>query len=235
MTVHGEHADNVRFRQAFLIAAAFTALLWLIRLAESLLGLDLMRASIYPRNLQSVTGILFAPLLHGSVSHLFANTAPLLVLGTALIYGYPRASRIAIPLIWLLSGLGVWLFARASWHLGASGLTFGMMFFVFSIGALRWDRRAIALSMIVFLLYGGMVWGVFPSAPGISWEYHLFGALSGVLLAILLRRLDPPPPEKKYSWEGEDQEDWPPGNAPLDGNSGHKPASGADVRPIRRL
>jgi membrane associated rhomboid family serine protease len=199
------------------MAAAFTGLLWIVQLTELALGLELARFSLYPGRTETLYGILTAPLLHGSPAHLFANTAPLLVLGTAVLYGYPRAGRIALPAIWLLSGLGVWLFARPAWHLGASGLTFGLMFFVFTIGALRWDRRAIALSLVVFLLYGGMIWGVFPTAPGVSWEYHLFGAAAGVLLAVLLRRLDPPPEEKKYSWEDEDDgDDWPPGNTPGD-------------------
>jgi membrane associated rhomboid family serine protease len=83
-----------------------------------------------------------------------------------------------------------------------------MMFFVFTIGALRWDRRAIALSMVVFFLYGGMIWGIFPSEPGVSFESHFFGAALGVLLAFVLRRLDPPPPEKKYEWEGKDDGAW---------------------------
>ena len=97
----------------------------------------------------------------------------------------------------------MWLFGRESYHIGASGLTFGMMFFVFAIGVVRWDRRAIALSLIVFFLYGGMVWGVFPGDPEISYESHLFGALLGVALAVLLRKLDPERAPKRYSWEDE--------------------------------
>ena len=123
------------------------------------------------------------------------------MLGTSILFGYPKAARYVIPLIWVISGLGVWLFARSSYHFGASGLTFGMMFFVFTSGALRWDPRAIALSCIVFFLYGGMVWGIFPTEPGISFEYHFFGAAVGVISAFFFRRLDPPPFQKKYSWE----------------------------------
>jgi membrane associated rhomboid family serine protease len=137
--------------------------------------------------------------------HLFANTAPLLILGTALLYGFPKSARIVIPVVYFGTGLGVWLFARQSFHIGASGLTFGFMFFVFIAGVLRWDRRTIALSMIVFFLYGSMIWGVFPGKPDISFESHLVGAVIGVTLAVLLRNYDAYPPEKKYSWE-EDEE-----------------------------
>ena len=196
--------DRKRLKQSFIIAAGFTALLWVIKLIEVISGARLVQYGVYPGRLQGLPGVLFAPLIHSSISHLFANTAPLLILGTALLYGYPRSARIVIPVVYLLTGLCVWLFARQVWHIGASGLTFGFMFFFFTIGALRWDRRAIALSMIVFLLYGGMIWGVFPGRPGISFESHLSGAVIGLVLAVLLRDTDPRPPEKKYSWEDED-------------------------------
>ena len=198
--------DGNRLKCSFLITVSFTAVLWLIRIVESATGITLAGLGIYPNRLENLDGILFSPLIHSSYSHLFANTAPLLILGTALLYGYPRSSRIVIPSVYLGTGLAVWLFARPAYHIGASGLTFGFMFFVFTIGAIRWDRRAIALSMIVFFLYGSMIWGIFPNEPDISFESHLFGALIGVVLAILLRNMDPRPPEKTYSWENEDDE-----------------------------
>lgn len=195
--------DTQRLRRAFMLAAAFVALLWLVKLIEIVFDLDLSRYGLYPRRLPQLTGILTAPLIHGSLSHLFANSLPLIVLGTALLYGYPRSARIVFPAIYVGAGLGVWLFAREAWHIGASGLSFGMMFFVFTVGALRWDTRAIVLSLIVFFLYGSMIWGVLPGDPRVSFESHLSGAVCGVLLAVLLRHRDPPPPEKHYSWEGE--------------------------------
>jgi len=210
--------DARRLRRAFLAVVGFAVLLWTIRIAESLFGLGLSDYALYPGDIFGLRGVLFAPLLHGGFAHLIANTSPILVLGIALIYGYPKAARIVVPLVWLGSGLAVWLFARPAFHLGASGLTFGMLFFVFTVGILRWDRRAIALSLGVFLLYGGMIWGVLPSDPRISFEYHLSGAAFGVLSAFLFKNLDPPPAEKTYSWEGEDEEDddWPFGDLPGD-------------------
>jgi len=217
-------SDARRLRRAFLIAAAFAALLWGITLTEVIFGIDLSAYALYPRELVGLRGILLAPLLHGGFAHLIANTAPILVLGTALIYGYPRSARIVIPVLWLGSGLAVWVLARPAFHLGASGLTFGMMFFVFTIGALRWDRRAIALSLAVFLLYGGMVWGILPTDPRISFEYHLAGAILGVVLAFLLKDLDPRPPEKTYSWEREEDDgDWPFGDQWAGGSDGEAP------------
>jgi len=144
---------------------------------------------------------------------LFANTAPFVVIGTMLFYGYPRALKLLLPSLYLGGGAAVWLFAREAYHIGVSGIIFGMLFFVLTIGALRWDRRAIALSMVVFLLYGGMVWGILPTLDEVSFESHLSGALIGLVLAFLLKNRDPEPPRKRYSWELEEAEtddfDWP--------------------------
>jgi membrane associated rhomboid family serine protease len=194
---------RLRLRRALLISIAFAAVLWVVKLSELLLGFDLFEYGVYPRRLSGLVGILTGPFIHASLAHLVSNTVPIIILGTALLYGYPKAARVALPVIFLGTGLGVWLFGRESYHIGASGLTFGMMFFVFAIGVVRWDRRAIALSLIVFFLYGGMVWGVFPGDPEISYESHLFGALLGVALAVLLRKLDPERAPKRYSWEDE--------------------------------
>jgi membrane associated rhomboid family serine protease len=203
---------NRRLRRALLLCVAFVVLLWWVKMAEALSGVDLIPFGVYPRRLDGLLGIPLAPFIHGSVGHLFANSLPLILLGTALLYGYPKSARIVLPTLFLGTGLGIWLFGRESYHIGASGLTFGMMFFVFVVGALRWDRRAIALSCAVFFLYGGMVWGVFPSEPQVSHEAHASGAVLGALLAVVLRRLDPPP-AKRYSWEDEEEdpgeEDWP--------------------------
>jgi membrane associated rhomboid family serine protease len=203
--------DIRRLRRAFVLGAAFVAVLWAIQLADLAFGLDLGTYGVYPRRPMGLPGILLAPLIHASLTHLLANTAPALVLVTALLYGYPRAGRWVLPVVYLGSGLCVWVFGRAGYHIGASGLIFGLMFFILTIGVLRWDRRAIALSLAVFFLYGGMIWGVLPSDPKVSFEYHFFGALLGLLLAIPTRRLDPPPPERRYSWEDEDDlgDDWP--------------------------
>ena len=199
--------DSHRLRLSVLVVGGFTLLLWLIKIFEWVSGIHLGQFGVYPGSLSGLIGVLLAPLLHGSFGHLFANTPPLLILGTALLYGYPRSARIALPAIYLGTGLCVWLFGREAWHIGASGLTFGFMFYVFTIGAIRWDKRAIALSMIVFLLYGGMIVGILPGEPNISFESHLFGAIIGTLLAIFLRNTDPRPPEKKYSWDYEEDED----------------------------
>ncbi|MDH3760832.1 MAG: rhomboid family intramembrane serine protease [Gammaproteobacteria bacterium] len=208
-------SDKRRLRTAFAVGLSFALLLWLVKLVEFVGDFDFSRFGIYPRLAEGLRGILLAPFIHGSFAHLFANTTPIIVIGTMLLYGYPRAARVLLPSIYLGGGLAVWLFAREANHIGASGIAFGMLFFVLTIGILRRERRAIALSLILFFLYGGMIWGVLPGSREISFESHLSGALIGMLLAFLLRRHDPEPARKQYSWEREDAEDddydWPGG------------------------
>ena len=193
-------------RQSLLITIAFVTLLWGIESLDRALDLQFHRLGVYPLDPVGLRGILFAPLIHGSWYHLLSNSFALLVLGTALLYGYPRAAKPVLAVIYICSGIGVWLFARHSYHFGASGLTHGMMFFIFTTGILRKDRLSVALSLIVFLLYGNMVWTIFPQEPDISYESHFFGAVTGVLAAFLFRNRDPAPPVKTYDWEGEETE-----------------------------
>jgi len=206
-------ADTRKLGIAFAATLSFVLLLWLLKLVEYLGGFDLAQFGIYPRRANGLARVLSAPFIHGSVAHLFANTAPILVMGTMLLYGYPRAAKVLLPAVYLGGGVAVWLFAREAYHIGASGLAFGMLFFVFTIGVLRWERRTIALSLLVFFLYGGMISGVLPGAHDISFESHLSGALIGIVLAFLLRHRDPEPQRKQYSWEHEkteaDDDDWP--------------------------
>jgi membrane associated rhomboid family serine protease len=212
--------DTDRLTRAFLLSASFAIVLWLVKIVETVTGLETIQYGIRPGRISGLLGILTAPFIHGSPTHLLSNTLPIVILGTALLYGYPKSARLVIPALFLGTGLGVWLFGRESYHVGASGLTFGMMFFVFTIGVLRWDRRAIGLALVVFFLYGGMVWGVFPGDPAISYESHLSGALIGLALAFLLRTLDPAPSAKRYSWQDEpDAIDPPDTDRPADGES----------------
>ena len=206
-SLNNPQKDSFHLKRSFALVAAFTIALWLIKIVEVLIGASLYKYGILPGQLSGIIGVFLAPLIHSSFSHLFANTAPLLILGTALLYGYPKSAKIVVPAIYIGTGLAVWLFARHTYHIGASGLTFGFMFFVFTVGAIRWDRRAIALSMVVFLLYGGMIWGIFPNEPGISYESHFFGAMFGIILAIVLRNHDPNIAEKEYNWEEDDEDD----------------------------
>lgn len=164
---------------------------------------------VRPLELSGLLGILTAPLVHGSLEHIFNNTLPLMILGSVLIYGYPKSRWRVIGLVWLISGLGVWFFARPATHIGASGLTHGMFFFLFLVSILRRDKSSIAIMMIAFFMYGGMAMTIFPREEGISYEYHFFGALGGVVSALLWHKDDPKPIEKRYSWQDSPEQDDP--------------------------
>lgn len=197
-------ADRKRWMGAFNLSLAAVLLLLVIHSLQG--AVDLRGWMVQPWSAAGLLGILGAPLLHGSFEHLAANAISLLMLGTLAGGMYPRATLRALPLMWVGSGAGAWLLGDAgSYHLGASGITHGLMFLVFILGLLRRDRPAIAAAMIAFFLYGGMLLTIFPREIGVSWQAHMGGALGGVLAAFLWRRLDPRQPRKKYSWEIEEE------------------------------
>lgn len=196
-------ADRSRWLRAFNISLAFVLLLAAVFSAQG--SFDISPWTVQPWSVAGWMGVLTAPLLHGSFEHLAANAISLLMLGTLAGGMYPRATLRALPLIWLGAGLGAWLLGDAgSRHLGASGVTHGLMFMVFLLGVLRRDRPAVAAAMIAFLLYGGMLLTILPREAGVSWQAHLGGAMGGVLAAALLRARDPALPRKRYSWEEEE-------------------------------
>ena len=205
------------FRLALKTALWFTALLWLILFLDSALGLGLNHYGLRPRHLAGLIGIFTAPLLHSGAEHLFSNTLPLIISLTTLLYLYPRSAMRVIPYIWVGSGLLGWIIGRESLHFGASGLIYGMLSYVFVGGILRMDMRSVAVSVMVWFLYGSMIWGVLPIRPAMSWELHLGGAILGVIMAIVYRHWDLTP-VKRYSWEDDDSvpEWFPQQEPPLD-------------------
>ena len=192
-----------RFRIALTTAMAAVVLMGAVFFAQP--WLPVQQLAITPQQWHGLVGVLFAPLLHGSFGHLAANSFAVLVLGTLAGTVFPRATLRALPVLWLLSGLGTWLIGTGGVHLGASGVTHGLGYLVFTLGVLRRDRPAIAAALIGFLLFGGMLASVLPVEMGISWEYHLSGALAGIVSGVIWRRADPEPPRRRYSWEDEEE------------------------------
>lgn len=208
------------FKLALKITLWLVGLLWLILIIDNVLGLRLLQYGLRPRHFQGLTGIFTAPLLHGGAEHLFSNTLPLIVSLTTILYLYPRAAMRVIPIIWMGSGLMGWMIGRPSLHFGASGFVYGLLAYVFISGILRLDMRSVAVSVMVWFLYGSMIWGVLPIRPNMSWELHLSGAILGVALAIVFRRWDVTP-VKRYAWEDDDSvpEWFPQQEAPLSDRS----------------
>ncbi len=173
-----------------MVAAGFTVLLYLIEFVDVTLfdtGLD--GYGIEPRSVSGLDGVVFAPLLHGGWPHLSANTVPVLVLGFLAMAGGLRQWAAVTATIWLVGGIGVWFTAYPNTiTIGASVLIFGWLTFLLVRGWFNRSGRQILLGVLLFLYWGGMLWGVLPGADHVSWQGHLFGAIGGVLAAWLVAR-----------------------------------------------
>jgi membrane associated rhomboid family serine protease len=176
---------STRFGVSVFFPLRFVIFLWLIFFAEIIFGFDLAIFGIFPRTVIGIIGIFTAPLIHGNYLHLVSNSVPLLVLGTLLFFFYDRIAPLVFFYCYFLTGVLVWIFARPSFHIGASGLIYGIAFFLFFIGLFKKDFLSVLISLGVGFFYGGIVWGIFPSYPGVSWESHLMGAIVGVFCAFV--------------------------------------------------
>jgi membrane associated rhomboid family serine protease len=181
----------------------FVAILWGIRLFEEVSGYKLFWYGLYPRTIHGLIGIATAPLIHGDFSHLLSNTLPLIILGSMMFYFYRPIAFQVFFWVYLMTGIWVWAAARDSYHIGASGILYGFLCFLFFSGIFRKNPQLMALSLFVTVLYGSMVWGIFPIKSGVSWESHLLGSLAGIITAYNFRKEGPPP--KQYNW-GSDEE-----------------------------
>jgi membrane associated rhomboid family serine protease len=160
-------------------------LMWAVFAVEILMGLPLNHFGIYPREIFGLIGIFVAPMLHGGLDHLLSNTIPLLFLGTVLFFFYSSIGGGVFFRSYFWTNVLVWIFGRSgSSHIGASGVVYGIAFFLIFFGVFRRDLTSIIISAVVVLMYGGVIYGVIPSDPRISWESHLGGALVGIYTAI---------------------------------------------------
>jgi membrane associated rhomboid family serine protease len=191
------------FRLASKISLIFIGVLWAVFIVDMIFGLRLGKFGLRPGSFPGLTGIVSAPLLHANLQHLLSNTLPLYISLTFTLYLYPRSSTRVIPLVWIGSGELAWFIGRPSLHIGASGLIYGLLAYVFVSGILRRDMRSVSVSLLVGFFYGSMIWGVLPIRPQMSWEMHLSGALFGVLLAFVFRNWDRTP-LVRYEWEDDD-------------------------------
>lgn len=172
-----------------LVLAALVAVLWAEEVVDVFLGGWLDGFGIRPREAAGLIGIPLAPFLHAGFQHLIANTLPLVVLGWFVMLRETWHFFAVSAVVIVLGGLGVWLFgASGSVHLGASGLVFGWLGYLMLGGWFERRVTTILGSLLVGVLYGGLVWGVLPGTPGVSWESHLFGFLAGVLMAWALAK-----------------------------------------------
>ena len=166
----------------------FVFLMWVVFSIQFFFPINFNGFGILPRTLQGLLGVLTAPLVHGSSVHIISNTIPLLFLGWTLFFFYDNIAKVVFVICYFATNLLVWVFARPSLHIGASGIVYGIACFLIFYGFFRKDFKSLAISVVVLFLYGGMVYGIFPNHPGISWESHLIGAIVGGYTAMYFAR-----------------------------------------------
>ncbi len=195
--------------RSLIIPFFFLVMMWVIFAVDHIFNLDLGQYGIVPLTPVGLIGIITSPLLHANLAHIAANSIPFLLLFAGLFYYYNDLAWKIISLSWLLTGIGVWCFARGeASHIGASGIIYALALFHFISGVIRKNNRLAAFSLLVTFLYGSLVWGIFPNfllKENISWESHLMGGVSGIILALYFRHEGPN--ADKYSIDEEDDED----------------------------
>ena len=199
--------EGKRFRKSVYITLSFIFVLWMVKIVETTYQIDLGYMGIKPLTLEGTLGILTGPLVHGDLFHLISNSFPLLVLGVTFFYFYDRIAITAFLVIYLMTGFWVWLAAREGfYHIGASGIVYGLLAFLLGSGFLRRDRTTLAISFIMLFLYGGSFFmGMVPGDSHVSWESHLMGAVAGLFCAFYFRNVDVGLPKfKSYEPDEED-------------------------------
>lgn len=185
--------------KALMLPMLMVSTMWFVYWFEITFGYNFNKMGVYPLTLSGLKGVVFSPLIHANAQHLFNNTIPIFVLLLALGYFYqPIATKIVV-IGWLGSGLLTWLVARPSFHIGASGIIYMLVSFIFFSGIFRKHYRLIALSLAVIFLYGSLAWYLFPIKENISFEGHATGFFTGLVLAIVYRKKGPQKEEK--IWE----------------------------------
>jgi membrane associated rhomboid family serine protease len=198
--------EKKKLFQSLLFPAFFVIIIWLIKITEIVFDIDLVYLGLYPLKWRGLIGILTAPLIHADLRHLFDNSIPVFLLSLAIFYFYSPVAYKVFFLTWIITGILVWIGGRSSYHIGASGLIYGFASFLFFSGIIRNSINLLAISLLVVFLYGGLVWGIFPFDYKISWESHLFGALTGFFLALVYRDYGPPPPKELSDDNNENEE-----------------------------
>ena len=200
--------DDKRFLLgSTIIPIILVAIMWLVKIVETVFDLDFSFLGIKPISVEGLPGIILFHFIHGDWEHLFANTVPILVLGTSLYYFYRPIANKTLLILMFSTGLITWCMARSGIHIGASGLVYGLTFFLMLSGFIRRDRKLIIISLIVVFLYGSLVWGLYPKYAienNISWEGHLAGFIMGIVLAFYFRKEGPQ--REEHVWE-EDEDD----------------------------
>jgi membrane associated rhomboid family serine protease len=168
--------------RAAIVIVAFTAVLYAVEFVD-ITFFHLKLEGIIPRNVHGLLGVIWAPLLHDGWQHLFSNTIPIVVFGFLAMAGGIRQWAVITSVIWLVSGLGVWLTGAAGDTVGASGIAFGWLAFLLIRGLFNRSIGQILVALVLLFYWGSVLWGLIPGQPQISWQAHLFGAIAGIFTA----------------------------------------------------
>jgi membrane associated rhomboid family serine protease len=191
-----------------IIPFIFIFTMWMVKLVEVVFELNFSYFGIHPWSVDGLAGIILSPFIHADFKHLFNNSLPLFLLAVALFFFYSEVALQVFILTWISSGILVWIAGREAWHIGASGVVYGLASFLFFSGIIRKYLRLIALSLLIVFLYGSMVWGLFPGIyKNVSWESHMLGFFSGIALAIWYRKEGPQAPVQEWLDEEEEEEE----------------------------
>ena len=174
-------------------------IIWFVYFIEIKFGFNFNKYGIYPKSFVGLRGILFSSFIHSDATHLLNNSVPLLVMLVSLYYFYQKIANRVLILGLILTGFLTWILGRPSYHIGASGVIYLLVSFIFFSGIVRKYYRLIALSLIVVFLYGSMIWYIFPMEERISWEGHLSGFLVGSVFAFIFRKKGPQPEKFIYT------------------------------------
>ena len=181
------------------IPMMFLLIMWTTHLFQFVFNISFIKLGVLPKTYIGLKGIFLSPFIHKDWSHLINNSYPILVLGTLLFYSYKKIAYRIFFLLFIFSGVFLWLTGRQSFHIGASGIIYSLASFLFFSGIIRKNPPLTAISLVVLFLYGSMIWGLFPINKFSSWEGHLSGFITGLVISILFR--EDGPKRKKYQWE----------------------------------
>ncbi len=195
---------------AAIVPAVFVFSMFSVKLYEYLSNISLSSYGLFPMKFSQLYGIFTMPFLHEGWGHLWSNIVPVFFMGTMLVYYYKKSAFLLFGFLIVFTGIFTWLIGRESFHIGASGIVYGMAFFILGSALKKRETKLMAFSLLVIFLYGSLIWGFFPQffpQKNISWEGHLSGAISGLIAVMLFANKGPQKPV--YSWELEEEVDEP--------------------------
>ncbi len=195
--------EKKRFFYSLVFPVFFLMLLWAVKFFEVSMEQSFVEGGVYPRKISGLQGIIFSPLIHGNWKHLLDNTMPVFLLSLAVFYFYREIAYKIWFLLYIIAGVLLWAVGRQAYHIGASGLIYGLAAFLFLSGVIKKVRSLMAISLLVVFWYSGMVWGLLPFDFEVSFEAHITGVVAGVILAIVFRDQGP---EAEQTWLDEEEE-----------------------------